>query len=76
MKHILGTLLTVLMLASLLAVPGMASSEPAVVIDGDVFVETMDCGVGTVEIKAVPTSGDGSVTMTVSGVETALVPGA
>ena len=75
MKHILATLLTVLMLASLLAVPGMASGEPAVVIDGDVFVETMDCGAGTVEIKAVPTCADGSVTMTVDGVETALVPG-
>lgn len=75
MKRLFSVLLAILMLASLLAVPGMASGEPAVVIDGDVLAETMDCGNTTVEIKAIPTCADGSVTMTVDGVETALVPG-
>ena len=75
MKRILSVVLTLVMLASLLAIPGFASGEAAVVINGDVLTETKDCGTGIVEIKAIPTCADGSITMTVDGVETALVPG-
>lgn len=68
-------LLSVMLALFLLATPTIASGEVMRVIDGSIFDKTMDCGTGKVEIKTVPTCPEGAVTMTVDGVETALVPG-
>ena len=75
MKKTMAILLSVVMLMSMLSVSVFASGEARTVVDGDILTETVDYGDNaTVEIKAVPTS-DGSVTLTVDGVERDLVSG-
>ena len=75
MKKTMAILLSVVMLMSMLSVSVFASGEARTVVDGDILTETVDYGDNaTVEIKAVPTS-DGSITLTVDGVERDLVSG-
>jgi hypothetical protein len=75
MKKTLAIMLALTMYLGL-SVTAFASGEAAVVINGDVLTETLDCGANAVvDVQSVPTATEGFVTLTVDGVERDLLPG-